>query len=290
MPPDVGLLASLEVYGDTYLVDGEVEETDGTDIPQRWVGGYRYLPEQYAARTGALDPCALQSATEFMDVPASPGLVEVMPYVVWAGDRCSAIGFPAHDYQGRAQRALEASESFQIAHELWTGKQARASGWPNPYLASAAAIVMTAAPVASATALALLEQGLAETSNGQRAMIHCTREMGSALSELGNTFRSVNGLIITYMGTIICPDAGYPGTGPAGQPNVDGSQWAYATLMPTVRRSPIEILPETFEEATDRSVNEIDWRSLRYATAVFPPGPLVAVQVNLPAPLGVGAS
>lgn len=288
-PPTVGLIPSLE--GTPYLIDGFEAPADQNDpSPQRYIGGVQYLPEQYEGGVfGALDPCNLQGGAEFMDPPANPGLIASMPFVVWAGDRCRSIGYPAHDFQGRAQRALLATESKQIAHELWTGRQTQLSGWPNPFLASAATQVVTSAAVTPADALSILEEAIAELSNGQQAMIHCTRQMGSALSELGNTFRSIDGTIRTYMDSIICPDAGYPGTGPAGQA-AGATQWAYVTLLPTVRRGPIEIIPGSFEEATNRSTNEIDWRAIRYCTADFPDAAVAAAEVSLPMPFGLVAS
>jgi hypothetical protein len=220
--------------------------------------------------------------------PPNPTEVVGIPRLIWAGDTCSTFGFGARDYKGRASRALEASESYLIARELWLGTQAQASDWEADgvgWLASTAAQVVTTMPVDVGTALDMLEQAIADTSNGQQGFIHCTRQMGSALSQLGNTFRNVNGQILTYAGTVICPDAGYPGTGPAGQAVTDGSQWAYATLLPTVRRSPIEVIPDTFEEAIYRftpTPNELSFLAYRFADATYPPCTLIAVEVDLP--------
>lgn len=288
-PPTIGLIKALE--GTPYLVDGfEAPKGEYDPSPQRFVGGVQYLPEQYQGGVfGALDPCNLQAGGEYMDPPANPGIVAAMPFVVWAGDRCRTIGYPSHDFEGRAQRALIASESKQIAHELWTGRQTQASGWPNPYLASSGAVVVSAGPQTPAAALALLEEAIGELSNGQQAMIHCTRQLGSALSELGNTFRSIDGTIRTYMDTIVVPDAGYPGTSPTGAA-AGANQWAYVTLMPTVRRSPIELAPDTIGEATNRATNEVDWRAIRYVTVDFPGGALAAAQIALQMPTGVVAS
>lgn len=286
-PPRSGLIASLS---GRYLVDDTGQQLGDTIAPGgpaenaevRWEGAVRYNPEQVCYSGEVQDPCG----PDLSQIPANPGIVDAIPFLVWAGDRCSSFGWSARDFVGRATRALLASESKQIAKELWTGRQAQASGWPNPYLASPEAQVLTATPVSPAQALDFLEQGLADNSTGMQGVIHCTRMMGSALSNLGNTVQTVNGLIVTYVGTLIIPDAGYDGSGPGGTPATNGSQWAYATLVPTVRRSPIEVIPGDLASAMIRGTNDIEWRANRLAVATFPPCALVAAQVNLAMPVG----
>lgn len=274
--PVTGLIASLPR---AYLIDdeGDALEYGGT---VRWAGGFSYSPEQACITTAVMDPCA----TTTMTIPPNPSLVSVMPFEVWAGDKCSAFGFEGRDYAGRAERALLASESFAIAHELWTGTRAKASGWPNNYLAGVTANVLStgATAVSPSDALACLEQGIAETSNGQRGVIHCTPHLGSYFSELGQTLRTVDNLIVTYRGTIIIADAGYPGSGPTGTGPTSDHEWAYGTLIPTVRRSPIMVNPETMAQAVTRSVNDVEYRAWRMAAVSFPPCTHVAVQVNVP--------
>jgi hypothetical protein len=205
--------------------------------------------------------------------------------VCWAGNTCSSFGWEARDFKGRATRALLAGESYQIAHEFWTGTQARASGWPNAYLAEPALnSVITTTPQTPAAALNLLEQAIADTTGGQAGMIHCTRQLGSALSELGNTFHTIDGQTVTYLGTIICMDAGYPGTGPSDHALGGTVQWAYATLMPTVRRSPIDVIPDTLDQALDRATNKITWRAERLAVVTVSPACIVGCPVTLSQP------
>ena len=313
-PPVVGLIPALQVLGDPYLLDDEVEQvTLGIDPPiplspnrdgfggqggvaapprrladVRWQMGYRYAPEQACIQGGVVDPYSVGAMT----IPATPETVVGIPKLVWAGDICSTFGWSARDYVGRATRALLASESSLLAYELWTGTLAQAEGWNSldvNWLASPEVIdVSNGTPVDPGVALALLEQGIADTSNGQPGMIYCTRQMGATLSELGNTFRNISGLIYTYMGSVICPDAGFPGSSPTGVAPTAGHQWAYATLLPQVRRSEISVVPETLGEAIDRGAtatglqNSLAFRAYRYADAVFPPCTRIACSVNLP--------
>ncbi len=288
-PPLVGLIAALSP---PYLIDDTGQPlgdrtapggpAEGPEPSIRWEGAVRYNPEQQCISSGVTDPCG----PDMSSILPNPALVEAQPYLVWAGDKCSAFGWSARDYIGRATRALLASESKQIAKEFWTGEQAQDSGWPNVFLASSSAVTLTASPQAPATALDFLEQGLGDCSNGARGVIHCTRQLGSFLSGLGNTVRNINGTIQTYVGTLIIPDAGYDGSGPSGQPAVAGSQWAYATLMPTVRRGPVDVIPSSFEEAIIRGTNDLEFRAQRPAVVTIPPCCILAVEVDLPLPLG----
>jgi hypothetical protein len=281
-PPVTGLISTLAALGaDQYLVDDTGIVIDG--LTNRWEMGYGYNPEQ-TCQVGAMDdPCSL---TENMDPPGNPTNVVEIPGLIWAGDTCSSFGFSARDYRGRAQRALIAGESYIIAREFWTGLRATAAGWPNTFLAEAGTPVVGGGPFSVSAALGVLEQAIADTANGQPGVIHCSRQLGSAFSELGNTFRQVGtGIIQTYLGTVIVADAGYPGTGPGNAAPGAGEQWAYATLIPTVRRSPIEVIPDTFEEATDRALNSISFRAERIAGVTIPPCTLIGVPVSLGLPV-----
>ena len=286
LPPKVGLIPTVQ--GTPYLFDDEyidVIQEGLSQLHQRWETGYAYSPEQTQTDGLVDDPCNMAA----MVIPGNPAWVEVQPGIVWAGDHCSTFGWEARDFIGRATRALLASESKHAAREFWTGRQAQASGWPNTYLASTAAEVISATPLTPSLALALLEEGLAQTTNGGPGAIHCTRQCASSFSELGNTFRQMDGTIVTWMGTVIIPDAGYSGTSPNGTPPTSGSQYAYATLMPTVRRSQIVIepAPEDLAAALDRRTNFIEWRAWRAIGVEVPPlgglgWPVLACAVNLP--------
>lgn len=294
--PVQGLIPALQ--GTPFLIDDtgapvndgfENDDTQPDDTGDtRWFGGVRYAPEQTCYAGGVQNPCNYGSLV----IPPNPQIVDQVPYYVWAGDQCSALGWNARDYRGRATRALLASESKQLAHELWSGTVAQqtagsAQPWPNSWLASPAAEIISSSAQTVSDALAFLEQGLADATNGQRGAIYCTVQLGTYWSELGNTFRSsTSSQILTYRGTLIIPDAGFPGTSPSGTPATNGSQWAYATLMPTVRReSTIHLYPDTFDE-TFTGNNTIAWYANRLAVATFPPCALIACQVNVPLPTG----
>lgn len=275
-PPVVGLIASLS---GPYLEN---------DAPLHAVDqGIHYQPEQVCDAPEATDPCDPGTLTPL----EQPDVVEAMPFLIWQADRCSTLGGAARNYQQRAVDALIGSESKQIAAEFWGGAQAQASGWPNRFLAdNTFADVLSASPVSVSVALQCLEQALGDCGNGARGMIHCTRGLAARWSELGNVFRSPTGVIQTYLGTIVVPDAGYDGSGPDGQAATDGSQWAYATSMVTVRRGPIDLYPGSVAEATDRDTNTVTFRAQRLATVTFDGCCHASIQIDLPICLLGGVS
>lgn len=278
VPPTVGLIPSLS--GD-YL--------DPPDTGYRWEGGVRYNPEQPCSVGGSSEPCSVATR----DTPDNPDNVDFVPFYIWAGDDCTPLTGSERDRPGRARRALIATESYLIARELWLGTIAKGAtpDWPNNYLArDDNTDTLTSGPVSVTQALECLEQGIGYYGLGAPGAIHCTRELGAAFSALGSTLRVADGRILTYMGTTIIPDAGYDGSGPQGQPAVNGSQYAYATLMPTVRRGPIEVVPESAAGAVTRDVNNMSYIAQRLAAVTFPPCVQVAVEVDLPLCLVAGTS
>lgn len=221
----------------------------------RWQNGFEFQPESCGASGRLAVEC--EGNTSEMDATYGPVTVEGTPFLVWSSDKCSSWGFLARDWNGRARRALEATRSFEIAAELWTGSLSIA----NPALTDLASDTVTDGPTAEVAALACLEQGLARCYKGRQGMVHVTPQLlthlrGFNVVELsGNQWVSPNGHLVV-------PDAGYDGSGPGGVEAGD-SQWAYATGMVSLRSSEVVYTPGTLREARDfaaamdRSVNDI---------------------------------
>lgn len=266
-PPRFGLVAAANVLRDAL----------------RWEGGYIFQPEALSG-AGVQDPC---DVVDF-DPPERPANVTGVPFLVWAGDVCSAMGFEAADYQGRARRALEAQESEQIAHEFWVGTQNDASGWGNQQLADQASADVYGESMLPVDALACLEQGLANEQGNRRGMIHCTPQVLSVWA--ANYFiRREGNLWLTPLDHIVVADAGYDGSGPDGQPATDGNIWAYATGLVTLRLSEVAVVPGDFAQALDRAVNTVTYRAERLASPSWDGQAHIAVSLDL-ALCGAGGS
>lgn len=226
----------------------------------RWENGFSFDPEGCGS-SGVFDVCS--SAEK--PVAANPEIVEYVPFGIYGADKCSTMQ-PGRDWVGRARRQLLACESKQLEAELWTGDHAIANGWPNRYLASNLANTITNGPTTYANVIACLEQGLAECGCGSRGMIHVTPQLATHLTDQ-HLIRREGALILTALDTIVVVGSGYDGSSPDGNPASLTSQWAYATSMIYLLRGDIQILPDTLGEATDRSMNLVEYRAERVAAA-----------------------
>jgi hypothetical protein len=260
-----------------------------TEATERWAAGVTWEPEGCGV-SGVYDASTCPPDDTPIEIPDGRDTITANPYVVWAGDKCSPWEL-ARDWKGKAQRQLLATESYQIAFELWTGTQAQASNWDNRYLASPLSDVLTDGPESPTHALACLELGIAKAGKGRRGMIHATADVVTEWWARG-ALRREAGLILTVLDTIIVPDAGYDGSGPNGEPAADGSVWAYGTEIVQVRHSAVRYVPS--DEAIsarnfDRSVNTVLFRAERDALATWDACIHVAVEVDIGL-CGIGGS
>lgn len=251
---------------------------------ESWEQGFDFLPENCNAG-GVLDPC---DNTTTKDIDPNASLVDVDPFVVWAGFKCSALGYRAEDGEARARRALAAVESAQVAAEFWTGALSQSDAdINNRYLASPQSDVVSPGSALSLTnGLACLEQALAECAAG-RGFVHATRQVVS-LWHQGGSLRREGNLILTINDTIVVPDAGYDGTGPNGEAPHAGSVWAYATSPVDVRLSEVIVTGANPREF-NRSVNTVEVRAERLAAVSFDGCCHIAVELDAPV-CGIGGS
>jgi hypothetical protein len=210
-------------------------------------------------------PLLCEGDTAAMTEPTRPATVDGDALVLYAGDSCTAMGSANRDYLGRARRQLEASRSYQLANELWTGATAAAADpdLANRSLAAVAAEsdTLTAAPASEADAMGCLEAGLADALRGQQGMVHVTPQL--LIHLVGQQLVVREGTLwTTPMGHIVVADAGYDGSGPGGVA-AGASQWAYATPLVYVRTGPVQTLPDNLDdargwaEALNRGVNDV---------------------------------
>lgn len=261
-PSMVNLLASAQQPGEA-----------GDD----WMDGLVWLSDSCPDWQG-FTPCA-----ELDEPPlaGTVGLVYVMPVGYRTGFDCSTMSgtFPVE----RARQQADSIASFVAARELWTGTLSKlepydlpnggAADQVNPHLASADADVITAI-ADPMEAMAMLEAVTAETTRGGPVYIHGNTALigrvGMNLDRVGNELR-------TKTGAIVIPDAGYPGTGPDGDPENTG--WLYATGPVVVRLGAItsDIAPAS---TTDRPTNRRRVLAERMFGVAFDPCSLHAIQVT----------
>lgn len=216
------------------------------DNGERWETGFAWTPESCGA--GGIHPadCSVQAER---DVPASSPITEGRPVYLWAADECSTLGFHARDWQGRARRQLEATQSHQLAAELWTGALTTVEhiGSENTYLADDGVVVGTLPT--EGLPWAALEAWALACRQGGRSMIHVSPFAFAWLVSSSGDYIDVAGSVaVTRAGTIIVTDSGYPGTPPDSEAD-DGDEWAFVTPVVQVRLGAVELLPETLADA-----------------------------------------
>jgi len=277
-PPRVSLLTSARVVDDN---------------SREWQNGFAVAPELclpqdgpfwWECPDGGVDArsSTLLSPTGEKGIADNEPIVEYRPWMAQVGDRCSTFGWQARDFQGRARRALLASQSRIVETELLTGAIAQEAGFPNLYLQGPQTVDLS--PGGSSPlvyALAALQQAIAEGQNG-RGMIHATIPTVT-LWLAASAIRRDGNLLVDALDNIVVPGAGYDGGGPGGTaPDPTGeTAWAYATGIVEVRQADVTILPGSLDEALDRASNTIAWRAERTVAAWWDGCVSSAINVNL---------
>jgi hypothetical protein len=232
-PPSYGLIAALQT-----LVRDDVT----------LIAGARWLPEQCGSSGRQRVECT--GSTIARQAPANPEIQEADPFVVWAAFECSPFGWQSIDYIGRAERQLAATQSFEVANELWTGRLAIDDASPTAFLTDdSTAIVLGSGALTPLEALGCLEMGLATCGKGRRGLIHCTPAL-LAVWVGSLAVQKAGGQFVSPLGNIVVADAGYDGSGPGGTA-AGAAQWAYATDLISVRLGAVDTMPANLESTED---------------------------------------
>jgi hypothetical protein len=234
-------------------------DDDPLDPERRWRQGYAMEgPSCGLTYTG--DPCDHLSRATFSPLVQS---VVGQPFIIGAGVSCSSFGSPKAlgPWHAAADRMLDLCRWRGIAHELWTGTQAAASGWPNRYLADGDGYVL-GTDLSPLAAVAAIEDAFGACKCGAGRVIHVPTRLVPYLDELG-IVHAQGARLFTALGTLVVADDGYPGTGPVGEPPLDpGVLWVYATSTIGVRIDSEVLHPEPDWEAALRARdNTIEVRS-----------------------------
>lgn len=259
----LGLLASARIQ-----VDGSDVETlaDGQSV--RWIAGMRWQPNDCAGGT-ILDPCGTTGPDAS---PTGEADRAFTPFVVEASVECLTFGSSQADLEAQARAKLVAVQQRKIEAELWAGTLAQAASWSNAYLTDGNAdLIEGGTPLGSVTALAELEQAIADSLSGQ-GMIHATPRTVTHWLDAGLVSRTGN-LLLTALDTIVVPGRGYAGTAHSADPKPTGGSadfdWAYATDPVVVRLGQIDLAQTTGPAGLDRTNNLFLLTATRFAAATF---------------------
>lgn len=248
LPPRYGLIPSA-------LIVDTAREGSG----DRWMNGVSVWPYPDALASG-YDACT-GGTPQVKDDGENPDNVDFQALTVVLPVTCTARSM--HDqaeYVDRATVALESVEGWRVEHEFWTGELFPAS----PHLNDGNATVLNSGVATSAmNALALLEEAIAAT--GRAGWIHATVGVVSTWSSMFQVYKD-GPRLVTALGTVVVPGAGYDGSGPgtSGDPAGTGA-WAYATGPVEIRRSNVFVVPGEMSQAMTASpnTNDITYRAER---------------------------
>lgn len=258
-----------------------------TDPDARWELGMAWRPE-ICVQISAYDYCADTGST----LPADDvnALVYYRPILLRVDFVCSTLYLRPADTD-RARRQLDAATGAQLAAELWTGAVTHA----NPFTAPtgtqtenasfsrgfAGTLPTVVSPsggfTSSIEAVGALTQAARTALNGQQCYLH----IPDTLAQLDPyNWRRVGDLLYTEQDDIVVVDAGYPGTGPAGD-STTGVAWMYATGPVTVRLGDIDVVDDD-RVILNRQTNRLEAWAHRPVAATFDPCVLYAAAVKIP--------
>lgn len=251
------------------------------DGDMRWANGIEFDPLSCDDAV-VFDPC-VANGNDLVNTNNHPGIRKYTPFVVDAYDACSTLSWQNADYEARARQLLALRESKAVAKEFWTGTKIPG----NPHLAAGGAVTNVGTGLSPHNGLGALVQALAD-GNGGPGMIHVRHRLLQIL--VGQAFlRYENGKWYTATGAVVVADAGYPGTGPAGEAigNTAGAitEWAYATdLVEVHREANAKVYAKTLTaETVNAFTNRVVVRAQRMYAPIWNGCVLAAVSITTPA-------
>lgn len=214
------------------------------------------------------------------------------PVTILAGELCSTLDLHDEERRGeveaRVRRKLAAILPAAVERELESGQIARLAGFSNHYLRDITTATQLTADLGYVTALAEIEQSLAENgvASGRR-IIHAQSRVVSMWASAHLIDVSPDRThLLTKLGTYVVPGTGYTGGAPGVDANSKGNSrasWAYGTGMVHV----VLDIPQARElelnqaSISSRTVNNAELRLEQSVAIVFDPCTHVAALVDL---------
>ncbi|MDQ1018954.1 cupin [Streptomyces afghaniensis] len=191
---------------------------------------------------GEESPGSPPGQKEFCD----PAHEEADPVTIYAGVRCSTIGWSYQEAIEHVRASLELGEQQAVESAFWR------------YTLAPRAIDLTPAegPVSLAQGVAALEGCLAESYGGV-GTLHVPTGAAALLGCCNIAYVDGNRLS-TLAGNCVIVGSGYSAanTGPDGTPAEPGTAWLYISGPVVVRRGPIDVIPDRAGASIDRRVND----------------------------------
>lgn len=205
-----------------------------------------------------------------LDLPPGAGTVEGLPFSVYAGVDCKAVGYTEAYILSRARAILQLGWQNGAEQALWSG-----AGNSAPALTSATDTLGTALSLVDA--ISALEDYLGHNYLGV-GVIHAARLVAPYAAA---TFQISEraGSLQTVLGTQFVFGGGYANTGPGGDAPDANTAWLYATGLVTIRRDEA-FINGGLAQALNRSTNDTTVFA-EQPSVLTVDGTIVAVSVDL---------
>lgn len=186
----------------------------------------------------------------------SPETEFAAPHTIYAGAKCSTMGWSYDEAVAQVKATLELGEQRAIEAAFWRDNLAQ----------NAADLTPASGAVNIAAGVAALEGCLAESYGGV-GVLHVPAG-AAALLGCCNVLSLAGGTAQTLAGNCAIIGAGYSfeNSGPGGIPADPGTAWLYISGPVTVRRGPVDIIPDRAGPSIDIRLN--DQRVLAERTVV----------------------
>lgn len=248
----------------------------------RWEDGLAWVPERCGTQYRLVPLCSDEAVAYD---PPRPGRAYYLPVGVDVADECSTLSGPVD--AARVGRVAEANFPLIVARELWSGagtlaapytaeQQAVTGQTHNAYLASPDADIVGSGGAAPMVGLARLEQAAMAAAGGQAIMLHLPISVSWLVAP---SLTRVGGSWLTVAGNVVVTDAGYTGSGPAGE-QPGATVWAYATSPVSVLATPWDVRADDVDAVDHRTNTRTVWASRVFA-AVFDPCVHLATEITL---------
>jgi len=236
-----------------------------------WQMGVEYEPIS-SYEVGALPGACYGSPS--VSLPEGVATVKALPFSLYAGVDCKAVGYDEAYILARAQAILKLGWQHGAEQALWSG--AGVSGL-EPVLNGTYVATTVGTGLSIVDAVAALEDYLGDNYLGQ-GVVHATRGVASYAKRDRQVVERA-GKLQTVLGTQWAFGGGYDGTGPGDASPATGTTWLYATGLITIRRAD-PFVNGSLGSALNRTTND----TLVFAeqpTVLTVDGPIAAVSVDL---------
>lgn len=198
------------------------------------------------------------TSTVLKATPPEPSLISADPFEIFASWECGVLGKSEEQHRTDALNALDCDAERALEFAFYAGTDVNS---PKLVGGGCTTLNTAATPVSVATGIGLLEGAMGVVQCGE-ATLHFPRELGALAARYNQTYGS-GGMLRSAMGSPLAFGTGYGNEAPDGTPAPAGVAWVYATGPVYYAETAPFMNPPTFDDAVDRSTNQLVWEATK---------------------------